>query len=132
MPVTLAQFAAALITVFEGERLTAYKDTGGVWTNGIGNTHNVAPGSTITHEQAVADFERNQAGLISLVDGKPICEAAALVSFGFNCGRWAMEEALKDLGEMARPVHTTDRHGHVLPGLVARRRLEILLTEVVP
>ncbi len=107
--VTLAEFAAALITVFEGERLTAYLDSGGVPTIGIGHTSSVIAGDVITHEQAIALFA---------------IEAAALASFGFNCGRGALAKVLAGGDLVSNPVHTTDRHGKVLAGLVARRRLE--------
>lgn len=122
--------AAALIVLFEGERLKAYQDTGGVWTNGIGNTRGVVPNSTITHEQSVADFARNQAPLLAMVAGIPVSKAAALVSFGFNCGQGALRKVLSGADTIENPVHTTDRHGTVLTGLVNRRRLESLLSNL--
>lgn len=128
---TLAQMVAALITVFEGERLTAYQDSGGVWTNGIGNTHNVVPGSVITHEQAVADFTRNQTSLLALLENRPVIEGAALASFGFNCGYGALKKVLAGQDTIDNPRHTTDRTGKVLAGLVARRRLELALIAAV-
>ena len=127
---TLAELAAALIAVFEGERLTPYRDSGGVWTDGIGNTHGVQPGVTITHTQAIEDFERNDHPLLALVTDKPIVAAAAYVSFGFNCGCHALENVLAGKDSILNPVHTTDRHGNVLAGLVARRRLESMLIEI--
>ncbi len=127
--VTLSDFSTALISVFEGIQLKAYQDTGGVWTNGIGNTHGVVPGSTITMDQAAADFARNQAPLLAMVADLPVLKAAALVSFGFNCGQAALRRVLAGDDTIENPVHTTDRHGNVLPGLVARRRLESLLTK---
>ncbi len=122
--VTLAEFAAALITVFEGERLTAYLDSGGVPTIGIGHTSSVIAGDVITHEQAIALFAIDQAPLLSMLAGLPVLEAAALASFGFNCGRGALAKVLAGGDLVSNPVHTTDRHGKVLAGLVARRRLE--------
>ena len=129
---TITDVAAALVAVFEGERLTPYQDGGGVWTNGIGNTHGVVPGlaGTITHTQAVADFARNAKPLLDLVITWPIGLAAALVSFGFNCGQAAMLRAMADHSEILQRVHTTDRHGAVEPGLVTRRRLEYTLCEM--
>ncbi len=49
----------ALTEKAEGCRLTAYRDSGGVWTNGYGNTHGVVPGSIITQQQADADLGAN-------------------------------------------------------------------------
>lgn len=41
-----------LIETFEGLRLTAYQDQGGVWTIGYGHTGDVYQGETITQAQA--------------------------------------------------------------------------------
>lgn len=127
MKPTPAEFAAALIACFEGERLRPYRDSGGVWTDGIGNTHGVTPGVTITHEQAVADFERNCHPLLALVEGKPLLAAGGYASFGFNCGLSALEAVLAGKDSVSNPKHTTDRKGNVLPGLVARRKFEAML-----
>ncbi len=131
-PVTLAEFAAALIAVFEGCRLVAYQDSGGVLTIGIGHTKDVTAGQVITDAQAQAFFAEDQAPLLALVAGRPILEAAALVSFGFNCGMGALERVLAGQDTIGNPKHGTDRKGNLLPGLVARRRLEetmILLSD---
>ena len=37
---------------FESCRLIPYKDSGGIWTNGWGNTNNVDPNVTITPQEA--------------------------------------------------------------------------------
>ena len=61
MPQTM-QYSSGGLTLteqFEGCELTAYQDSGGVWTNGYGNTHGVVPGSTITEQQAIADLQAN-------------------------------------------------------------------------
>jgi lysozyme len=125
--VTLPELAAALIAVFEGCRLTAYRDSGGVLTIGIGHTRGVVEGQTISQGQAVQLFLEDQAPLLELVKGLPLLEAAALVSFGFNCGQGALQLVLAGHDVVSNPKHTTDRHGTVLSGLVARRRLEELL-----
>jgi GH24 family phage-related lysozyme (muramidase) len=44
---------------FEGCKLTAYQDSGRVWTNGYGNTHGVVQHVTITQEQAIASLKDN-------------------------------------------------------------------------
>ena len=123
--VSTAELAAALIAVFEGERLEAYQDSGGVWTIGIGHTKGAHEGQMITHEMAVQLFAEDAAPLLKMVADRPVLEAAALVSFGFNCGAHNLALILAGQGLITDPVHTTDRHGNVLlRGLVARRRLE--------
>jgi len=42
----------ALLKQWEGLRLRAYKDSGGVWTIGYGHIETAKPGMTITEEQA--------------------------------------------------------------------------------
>lgn len=121
-PVTTAELAAALIAVFEGCKLTSYQDSGGVWTIGIGHTKGVTAGQTITMQQAQQFFAEDQAPLLAKVQGLPVIEAAALVSFGFNCGLGALEEVLAGHAFVTQFVH--DRKGNPLPGLVTRRTLE--------
>lgn len=125
---TLEALAAALITVFETEKLLAYVDSGGVWTIGIGHTGpDVHAGLRITSEQSAALFASDQKYLFQAVAGMSPYRGAALVSFGFNCGLQALRRVLLGQDSILNPVHTTDRHGNVLAGLVARRRLESLL-----
>lgn len=129
--VTTAQLAAALLAVLEGLRLTAYKDAGGVLTIGIGHTGpDVSPGMTITAAKAVELFQQDQGHLLGMVTDKPILEAAALVSFGFNCGAGALSSVLTGRSSIDDPKWTHDRKGNVLPGLVARRQLESMLIQV--
>ena len=125
---TLAELSAALIAVFEGpEKLAAYMDVGGIWTIGRGHTLGVRQGQVCTHEQAVAWFAADQAPLLAMVASQPLFAGAALASFGFNCGRTALARVLAGADTVANPVHTTDRHGAVQPGLASRRMLERLL-----
>ena len=125
---TLIQLASALIEVFEGCRLKAYRDSGGVWTVGLGHTKGVYEGMVITRDQAETFFAEDQAPLFALVKDKPMLAAAAMVSFGFNCGREALEEYL--LGKLRLEDRVHDRDGNVLAGLVARRRLEGMLVAI--
>jgi hypothetical protein len=46
------------------------------------------------------------------------------VSFGYNCGRGALELVLAGHDTIGNPKHCTDRHGNVLTALQSRRRLE--------
>lgn len=123
-----SELAFALISVFEGCRLTAYQDTGGVFTIGVGHTGpDVHAGMTITADEALALFTEDTAHLQRLTASQTPLRAAALMSFGYNTGSGNLQKALTDPREMLNPVHTTDRHGNVLPGLVARRGLESIL-----
>ncbi len=121
--------AAALIQVFEGCRLTAYQDSGGVWTIGFGHTAGVKQGDTITYEQAVEFFNADAMPLLAAVSRQKPLAGAAYVSFGYNCGRTAMEQALDPSTPTRLLNYVHDRHGNVLPGLVARRNLESLLIQ---
>jgi len=125
---TLPQFAAALIALIEGSKLTAYQDPGGVWTIGIGHTGpDVHEGMTITSEQEQELFAQDQKFLLTQVENQPLLAAAAYVSFGLNCGIGALENVLRGEDSIGNPKHTTDRKGDVLSDLVNRRRLELML-----
>lgn len=127
----------ALTEQFEGDRLTAYQDTGGVWTNGYGNTHGVVPGSTIGQIKAVQDLQANiqnsvndvnQLVTVQLTQG----EFDALVDFDFNLGRGrlAASTLLIDLNAgnftaAADQFECWDKgDGKVLAGLLRRRTAE--------
>lgn len=128
--VSLEQLSAGFIACLEGLRLQAYRDSGGIWTIGVGHTGpNVGMGLTITYEQAMVLFSEDQAPLLKMVAGRPLLEAVALVDFGFNVGRGALANVLAGKDSIDNPAHTKDRHGNVLPGLVARRKLEALLIQ---
>jgi GH24 family phage-related lysozyme (muramidase) len=127
---SLAELTVALITMFEGERLTAYADSGGIWTIGIGHTQDVHEGQVITHEQAIQYFIADCSPLLALVAGFPVLKGAALASFGFNCGIARLKDVLAGKDSIDLPRHTQDRHGNVLPGLVARRRIEKMLIDL--
>jgi lysozyme len=125
---TVTQLAGALITVFEGLRLYAYSDTGSVMTIGFGHTVNVHPGDKCTYAQAAAWLVEDSAPLFAAVSQiQSPYEAAALVSFGYNCGATNLRKALIDRQEILNPKHTMDRTGAILQGLIYRRRLEAAL-----
>src|ERR1700678_977661 len=77
---------------FEGCRLSAYADQGGVWTIGYGHTGpGVHAGLTITQDQAdiflQSDMARAVACVNKLVTGPIVqCHFDALVDFAFNLG----------------------------------------------
>lgn len=124
---SVAELSGALIAVFEGERLTAYQDSGGVWTIGFGHACRGIKNTVITHDEAVTLFRQDAAPLFYWIDADlraltPL-QQSAWISFAYNCGlgtaKSATVETMQD--------HVHDKHGNVLPGLVARRRLEYLL-----
>ena len=127
MPITLPELAAQLIRSFEGCRLVAYRDSVGVWTIGFGHTLGVAAGQTITMEQAEAFLAQDMASLLAMVKDKPLVEAAALVSFGYNCGAASLANVLAGKSALTEFVHAKDRATGamvVLSGLEMRRGVE--------
>jgi lysozyme len=133
----VAMLAAALIHVFEGVRLTAYQDSGGVWTIGFGHTSAaglsgpIREGTQIDMDEAVALLAADAAPLLKLVEAEPLVAAAAYVSFGYNCGYHTLQTVLSGTTHLENYIH--DRHGNVLPGLVTRRGLEAsLIASVAP
>ena len=80
-----------LIERFEGLRLTAYKDSAGVWTIGYGHTEGVRQGMTCTKAQASAWLTEDVGGAEGAVNdlvSRQLKQAQfdALVSFTFNPG----------------------------------------------
>ena len=136
-PMTYSKAGIQLTERFEGCRLQAYPDTGGVWTIGYGHTHGVYEGMTCTREQAedwlnediqAATDAVNRLVQISLKQS----EFDALVDFVFNLGAgvFARSTMLEDLnaGNLAAaamqfPLWDHDA-GRVLAGLLHRRLAE--------
>jgi lysozyme len=81
-----------LIQAFEGRKLEAYQDQRGVWTIGVGHTHGVYPGMTMTDDQvdqALQDDLSNAEGVVDSATGQcPTTsnQYAAMVSLCFNIG----------------------------------------------
>jgi lysozyme len=78
----------------EGCVLTAYRDTGGVWTIGYGHTGNVTPGQVISEQDAKELLIKDAQMAIDCVNNKtkvPLTQNQfnALVSFTFNVGTGA-------------------------------------------
>jgi lysozyme len=76
---------------WEGERLEAYQDVGGVWTIGIGHTKGVKPGMVITSEQSRKFLEEDITWATKAVnDSVEVSlnqnQFNALVSLCFNIG----------------------------------------------
>jgi lysozyme len=117
--------AFALISVFEGCRLSAYQDGGGVWTIGIGHTVGVKAGDTCTTDQAIQWFRSDSQKLFGVVKDFGEWAQAAYVSFAYNAGRAALQLVIEGKASLIHFIH--DRHGNVEPGLVTRRALESAL-----
>ena len=129
----------AIITHCEGEKLTAYRDTGGVLTIGVGHTGNVKPGETETEAQSQADLQADLASAASDVSrlAGPCTQDQfdALVSLTFNIGPKQLA------GSTLLHLHKAGSHtaasaefgkwirdeGQIEPGLVKRRAYEALL-----
>lgn len=136
--------AATITPRFEACRLTGYPDTGGVPTDGYGNTHGAKIGVTITQEVADHDLALN---LGDAADGvEKACNLAALAAldnhqratlydFAFNCGAdpaWTIWQDV-DTNPAAVPSQLkrfvngkVDGKEQVIPGLENRREAEII------
>lgn len=142
MPRKITAEGLEAIKRFEGLRLEAYQDVGGVWTIGYGSTFGVKSGDVISSVEAtrrlmrdLAQFELavNTAVEVPLADN----QFAALVSFAYNVGTEAFRKStlLKKLNarkyesvpsELARWNKVTIRgKREVSAGLTNRRAAEI-------
>ena len=90
----------ALLKTFEGLRLTAYKDIGGVLTVGYGHTgKDVYKGQIINQEKAEAllrqDIKRFELAVEELLDNAPTTQNqfAAMVSLAYNVGPGNFEKS---------------------------------------
>ena len=128
----------ALVKSFENCQLTAYKDTGGVWTIGWGHTgSDVAMGLTWTQDEAdwalLQDLTAPTA-CVNRVVKVPLTQSEfdALVDFTYNCGcaAFEMSDALRMLnsGDYTGASHALENwdhvHGQVIAGLLRRRMAE--------
>lgn len=143
LPREIPDAAAELVMAWEGRRLEAYRDSGGVWTIGFGHTApGFGKGFKISLVIALAWLlEDLQIGAERLekrigrevVDRLTDNQYAALLSFVFNLGAgadWTIWKLLREgrfdevPNQMARFVHAG---GVKLKGLVNRRAAEIQL-----
>jgi lysozyme len=125
------------IREWEGCRLNAYQDGGGVWTIGVGHTGQVPPGMHITTDEAdlllAADLQEAEKAVNGAVR-TPLNSAQfdALVSFTFNVGKSAFSGStlLKKLnaGDFTGAADEFPRwshdNGQVVQGLLNRRNAE--------
>lgn len=136
-----SQAGVNFIKGFEGDKLTAYQDSVGVWTIGYGHTGaEVVPAMTITQQQAEDllkhDLIRFEDGVTNAVK-VPLnqCQFDALVCFSYNLGLHNLQTStlLKllnngDYEGAAGQFAKWDRAGgQVLAGLLRRRNGESAL-----
>jgi lysozyme len=131
----------ALVKEYEGLRLTAYKDSGGLYTIGYGHVGpHIRPGMRITEAQAeaflLADLGTAEQAVSRLVKPKQTNnEFSALVSLVFNIGtgHFADSDLLKHLnsgdddGATAEWMKWVYVAGKRSKGLVRRRAEEVSL-----
>lgn len=136
--------AEKLIAKFEGLKLTAYPDTGGIWTIGYGNTRNpftgikVKKGDKITKEIALEwlkkDIEKRQIAIKKLIK-VPISpnKLAAITSLAYNIGLDAFQcsTLLRLLNKKAPVIDVANQflvwnkvNRVEVKGLTNRRKLE--------
>jgi len=120
---------------FEGLRLTAYQDIGGVWTIGYGHTGpEVVGGMTITEAEAELLLGHDVARAAACVESEVAVALSqgqfdALVDFVFNLGCGALRGSTLlrrvNAGEFALAAAEFSRWvyagGAVVPGLLTRR-----------
>jgi lysozyme len=134
-----------LIEHFEGCKLDAYQDQGGIWTIGYGHTGNVQDGDSITQDQAEAFLVQDLTEAEQQVDDAVKSEIndnqfAALVSLAFNIGIGALSRStlLADVnnsafGSAAQEFLKWSHIGGIAnSGLLRRRTAEKLLFETDP
>lgn len=141
----LSTKGAEFIALWEGIRLKAYKDTGGVWTIGIGtilypNGVKVKEGDTCTKDQAYAWFKDYIVGVEDLIHKTikvPLNQNQfdALVSLIYNIGSTQFVGGTVDdklnAGNTSAAIETWKKYrfdnGKVVSGLVNRRNAEVAL-----
>ncbi|MEA1834036.1 lysozyme [Methylobacterium durans] len=133
----LTQTGRAVLIAREGRRLSAYRDSAGIWTIGVGHTSaagppRVTPGLTLTEEACDALFARDVARFEDAVRGAvppdlPDHAFDALVSLCFNIGTDAFRRST-----VVRRLRAGDRAGagaaillwNRPPELIPRRQAE--------
>ena len=137
----------ALIKHFESCKLSAYKDSGGIWTIGWGHTNHVQEGDTCTQEQAdqwlIEDLANAEIRVQLFVKIElQQCERDSLISQAYNIKSFPMLAAhLKESKAVYLQktlLYCHDAAGHELLGLKRRRYAEqqlfqgILWNDILP
>lgn len=127
-----------LIGNAEGCHRDPYTCPAGIITDGIGNTHNVKPGTRKTNEQIARDWEKNidvaEECVNQYADGKSLSDntfsAVTSITFNVGCGtlRHSTLFTLLRNGKITQACNQFPRWVYagktVLPGLVDRRSKE--------
>lgn len=144
---TYSEDGLALTKSFEGCRLKAYQDQGGVWTIGYGHTRGVKAGDVCTQEQAEEWLREDVAFTVASVNKLaparfPVSQNQfdALVDFAFNLGAGALRTSTLLLklicGDLPGAASEFARWNHVggveNKGLTRRRAAEKSLFEGKP
>ena len=128
----------ALTKSFEGLRLEAYQDCGGVWTVGYGHTGpGVVQGMTVNDAEAEVLLLADLDDAVACVNRKVMVAISqsqfdAMVDFSFNAGRgnFLKSTLLRKVnagdfaGAAAQFGLWVHAGGEVVPGLVRRRKAE--------
>lgn len=125
------------IKEFEGCKLSAYQDSKGVWTIGIGHTKGVRKGMRITMAQAMEYLTQDLTVASNYVNRQNVCKTQgqfdALVDFAFNLGTTSLAHSTLlyyiKAGKPTKEIQAQFRRwvycGKVkLAGLVKRREWE--------
>lgn len=137
MPRTINQAGLDIIKQFEGCRLTAYQDEGGLWTVGFGHRGDVKFGMTLTLHQAETVLQYDLDAVTGRIDSAIPQTAtsnqfSACVCLAFNVGPGAFRgshlAALFQAGDVAGAAEQfllwDHVNGVVSPGLLRRRQAE--------
>ena len=136
--------AAEIIANFEGLRLNAYQDSGGLWTIGYGTTINpvtgipIKKGDTITKDTALTWLRMQTAATETQVQAKlkvkqNANQISALTSLAYNIGIGAFSRStllrLINTGAKANDIAAqfmrwNKVNAQEVPGLTRRRQLE--------
>jgi lysozyme len=137
------QITIELLKRFEGCKLTAYKDSGGVWTIGYGTTAaagvGIDPheGMTITQDQAevllhktIDGFAKKVSSLITINVTSNEFAACLLLSYNIGIDAFAKSTLLKHLNAGKKDLAAAEfkkwnhDNGKVVKGLTKRRAAE--------
>lgn len=143
---TISEAGLALTKQFEGLRLRAYRDSGGVWTVGYGHTGaDVHAGLVVTEPEAEALLRADLATAVACVN--EFVTAAieqhhfdALMDFAFNvgCANYRRSTLLRliNAGDFTTAAAEFGKWTHVdgkqIEGLVRRRAAEVTLFRTQP
>lgn len=129
--------AATFGSSFEGQRLTSYKDLGGVWTICDGHTADVKPGDTATPDECLAYLQQDMGAAYAAVNrcitaDLTVNQAAAFTDAAFNVGPKVVcgstLQRLANAGNIRGACEQLTRwvyaDGRKVPGLVRRRQAE--------